>query len=216
MSSSIDEWVGTEVERSFAGEPPLRDPREYAARGRRAQRRRRAAAGALGFAAVAVVAALAVGGLHPGAGQREAQPTGDTDGPVRGTTELPVDPTTDRQCARQPEIGCGRAIGWDDLHSDTNGDLVRGYPDVEITGRYDDVYSPSYRGSSALEVRRDGRVAWVLATWSDEGVGIEFSCADPTRTFDQWVADSSASQLGGAWRDYACPTDARSFGSPTR
>jgi len=165
MSSSIDEWVGTEVERSFAGEPPLRDPREYAARGRRAQRRRRATGGALGFAAVAVVAALAVGGLHPGTGQREAQPAGGTDGPVRVTTELPVDPTTARQCARQPASGnCGPALGWDDLHSDAHGDLVRGYPDVEVTGRYDDVYSPSYSGSSALEVRRGDRVAWVLVT----------------------------------------------------
>jgi hypothetical protein len=215
--SSIDEWVGTEVERSFGGEPPLRDPREYAARGRRAQRRRRAAASALGFAAVAVVAALAVGGLHPGTGpDRSTEPAGGGYGPVRGTTSIPVDLTTERQCTREPTYGCGPSIGWDDLHSDPHGDLVRGHPDVEVTGRYDDVYSPSYRASSALEVRRDGRVAWVLATWSDEGVGIEFSCADPTRTFDQWVADSSASQLGGAWRDYPCSADARSFGSTPR
>jgi hypothetical protein len=214
--SSIDEWVGIEVERSFGGEPPLRDPREYAARGRRAQRRRRAAAGGLGIAAVAVVAALALGGLYPGTGpDHGVKPAGGADGPVPGTTSIPVDPTTARQCARQPEIGCGPAIDWDDLHSDANEELVRGYPDVEVTGRYDDVYSPSYRASSALEVRRGDRVAWVLATWGDEGVGIEFGCADPTRTFDQWVADSTASHLGGAWRDYACPADAARFFSST-
>lgn len=217
MSTDIDDWIGTEVERSFADEPPLRDPREYAASGRRALRRRRAAASGLGITTAAVVAALAIGGWHPGAGPgHRAEPAGGGDGPVRVTTALPVDPTTEEQCARQPANGCGPAIGWDDLHSDADGDLVRGHPDVEVTGRYDDVYSPSYRGSSALEVRRDGRVAWVLATWSVEGVGIEFSCADPTRTFDQWVADSSASQLGGAWRDYPCAADARSFGSTPR
>lgn len=214
----IDEWIGAEVERSFAGETPLRDPREYAARGRRAQRRRRAAGSALGFAAVAVVAALTVGGLHPGTGpDRDVKPAGGWAGPVRVTTALPVDPATERECIRHPAIDCGPAIGWDDLHSDANGELVRGYPDVEVTGRYDDVYSPSYRGSSALEVRRGGRVAWVLATWSDEEViGVEFSCPDPTRTFDQWVADSSASQLGGAWRDYTCAADVRGTGSTYR
>ncbi len=217
MSTEIDEWIGAEVERSFAGEPPLRDPREYAARGRRAQRRRRAAASALGAAAVTVVAALAVGGLHPGAGpDRGVKPAGSGTGPVRGTTSIPLDPSTAEECARRPATGCGLALDWDDLHSNANGDLVRGHPDVEVTGRYDDVYSPSYRASSALEVRRGDRVAWVLVTWSDEGVGIEFSCADPTRTFDQWVADSSASQLGGAWRDYPCAADAQSFGSTPR
>jgi len=219
MSTEINEWIGAEVERSFAGEPPLRDPREYAARGRRAQRRRRAATSALGCAAVAVVAVLAVGGLHPSTGpERGANPAGGGAGPVRGTTSIPLDPSTAEECARRPATGCGLALDWDDLHSNANGDLVRGHPDVEVTGRYDDVYSPSYRASSALEVRRGDRVAWVLVTWSGEGdeVGIEFGCPDPTRTFDQWVADSSASQLGGAWRDYACATDFRGPGSTYR
>jgi hypothetical protein len=211
--SSIDEWIGTEVERSFAEEPPLRDPREFAARGHRAQRRRRAATSVLGIGAVAVVAALTVSGLHPGTGQRGAPPAGGGAGPVRGVTELPVDPTTERQCTRQPAYGCDPAIGWDDLHSDANGDLVRGHPDVEVTGRYDDIYSPSYRASSALEVRRGDHVAWLLVTWSrsglDGGVSIDIGCPDPTRTFDQWVADSYASQLGGAWRGYACAADFR-------
>ena len=90
------------------------------------------------------------------------------------------------------------------MDADADGDLVRTHPDVEVTGRYDDVYSDSYGGSSALEVRRGGQVSWVLATWSrgDAGVSIEFACPDPTRTFDEWVAESARRGMG--WRDYTC------------
>ncbi|MBZ5738320.1 hypothetical protein [Nocardioides mangrovi] len=204
MSTGFEELVAAEVERTFAGEPPLRDPREYVARGRRARRRRRVAAGASGVAALVVTAAVGFGGARLAAdADRGVSPADGVGTPVRASTTLPVE--RERPCAPMRSGRCG-ITSW--LHVGADGGLARGYADVDVTGRYDDVFSDSYRASSALEVRRGERVSWVLATWSwgDGGVTLDFACADPARTFDQWVVDSA--RLGGLWRDYTCASKA--------
>lgn len=213
MGIGIDELIKVEVERSFDVEPPLHDPRAYLTRGRRARRRRRMVAGAGGLAiAVATIAVVAVGfgsdRLAP-AVDRDLGPADLSTHPVRASTTLPYEPLRRRDCPPRWLGGCEK-VGW--LYAGTDGGLVRAYADIEVTGRYDDIYSDSYGGSSALEVRHGGQVSWILATWSrgDAGVSIEFGCPDPTRTFDQWVEESARRGMGGA----SPPACRRSTGPP--
>ncbi|GAA1775548.1 hypothetical protein GCM10009795_021930 [Nocardioides hankookensis] len=205
MVTGIDEWIRVEVEQSFASEPPLRDPQEYVAHGRRVRRRRRIAAAATGLVAAAV-ATVAVGGAQlgsagPDQGLRPAAPTIDA---VKVTTPVPIDPTTKVKCRADALGPCGRpGIGWDDIHLDSSGQVVRGYPDVRVTGYYDHVFGDAYGVSAALEVSDGTDTAWLLLTASKDlsESGFESDAPDPDRTFDEWVHDSLT--LGGAWFSYA-------------
>ncbi|MFC7493123.1 MULTISPECIES: hypothetical protein [unclassified Nocardioides] len=203
MSAGIDELIGVEVERSFGGEPPLRDPREYVARGRRARRRR--TGGAVGtVVAGAVVAAVAIGGIQPLAtSDREVEPAGPTTTAVKVATPVPVDPETAAKCETDSLGPCGRrGIGWDDIHLDGSGKVVRGYADVEVTGYYDNVLGDAYGVSAALEVSADGETVWMLLTATKDfgESGFQSDVPDPDRTFDEWVRDSLS--LGGGWFGY--------------
>lgn len=202
MSSSIDEWIGTEVERSFAGEPPLRDPREYAAKGRRARRRRRATVGTLGVASVAIVAALLANIAGTGAAPHgNVEPAGSTDVvPVRVTAPIPVDPAQTSECAASSLGPCGPQINYDDLRLDDANNLIRGYPDVDVTGHYEQVLA-GYPISAAFEIERGGHTAWALLTnrGDTSSTDLRFAPPDPSRTFDEWVHDSVES---GRWFSY--------------
>jgi hypothetical protein len=206
MSSSIDEWIGTEVERAFAGEPPLRDPREYAARGRRAQRRRRAGAAGAGLAMAAAVTVLAVGGSQLTAGGDRGVEPGSSHA-VKVTSPVPVDPGTAAKCRAGTLGACGQpGIGWDDIHLDARGDIVRGYPGIHVTGYYDHVLTDAYGTSAALEVTADGETVWILLTATRSGSvsGFQSDLPDPDRTFDEWVHDSVDS---GRWFSYTPDSD---------
>jgi hypothetical protein len=202
--STIDELIGTELERSFAAEPPLRDPREHAARGRRASRRRRAGAATLGVAAAAAVTAVALGGAQLTTGaDRGAEPAAPLGGAVKVTAPVAVDPDTAAKC-RAGSLGpCGRpGIGWDDLHLDAAGRVVRGYSDVTVTGYYDHVFGDAYGVSAAVEASADGETVWILLTATRDlsESGFQSDVPDPDRTFDEWVRDSLT--LGGGWFAY--------------
>ncbi|GAA4707656.1 hypothetical protein [Nocardioides conyzicola] len=203
MSTDIDEWIGTEVERSFGTEPPLRDPLQYAVRGRRAARRRRAAvAASVGVAAVAVGAfAASIGGA--GSAGRDVEPAGPPGVvPVHVTDPVPVDPDTARECRAGTLGDCGLAIGWDDIHLDDHGKVVRGYPEVKVTGYYDHVLGDAFGTSAALEVvTTHGDTVWLLltATRDHRISGFQSELPDQTRTFDEWVADSVGSH---SWFSY--------------
>ena len=203
MSSDIDELIRTEVERSFEAEPPLRDPRAYAVRGRRA-RRRRQATGAVAVVTAALVAAVVAHSVQPSAAPgRGVEPAGATDAvvPVLVTTPLPVDPRTAEECAAGSLGSCDSTIGWDDVHLDTSGALVRGSADVQVTGHYEHVLPDAYRISDALEITVGERTVWALLWASDPTDSTTFHTArpDPDRTFDQWVRDSAAA---GRWFSY--------------
>jgi hypothetical protein len=201
MNTDIDDWIGTAVERSFAAEPAPRDPREYAACGRRARRRRRAWGAAATLAGAAALATVVVGVVQPGgAPDHHAEPAGSAVTPIRVTAPLPVDPAQASKCAAGSLGPCGPRIGWDDLHPDDAGRLVRGGTDVEVTGHYEQVLA-GYPHSAAFEVTRRGRTAWALLTSDGDltATDLRFAPPDPTRTFDQWVRDSIAA---GRWFSY--------------
>jgi hypothetical protein len=223
MGSSIDEWVGTEIERSFAGEPPLRDPGEYAARGRRAQRRRRATVGTLGAAGLVVATVLVLGGSRAGDGPgRGIEPAGPDDvAPVRVSTPILVDPRQAEHCATGRVGGCGDDIGTDDIRLDHSGRLLRGYAYDVVTGAYYDVLpdtpdpDASVGSSAAVELTVRGRTVWALLRL-DVGArtsSLQFAAPDPTRTFDQWVADSAAT---GRWFSYRPDPDGPGEGATPR
>ncbi|GAA4756345.1 hypothetical protein GCM10023350_47380 [Nocardioides endophyticus] len=217
MSGSIDEWVGTEIERSFVGEPPLRDPREYAARGHRAQRRRRAAVGTLGAAGLVVATVLVLGGSHAGDGpSRGIEPARPGDVvPVRVTAPILVDPLQAEKCAAGRVGGCGDDIGTDDIHLDRSGRLLRGYSYDVVTGAYYDVLPGTWDASAAVELTVRGQTVWALLSVEAGGrsSALKYEAPDPTRTFDQWVADSVAS---GAWFSYRPDPDGPGEGSTPR
>jgi hypothetical protein len=223
MSSSIDEWVGREIERSFAGEPPLRDPREYAARGRRAQRRRRAAGGTLGAAGLVVATVLVLGGSRAGDGPgRGIEPAGPGDVvPVPATAPILVDPRQAENCAAGRVGGCDSGIGTDDIRLDHSGRLLRGYSYDVVTGAYYDVLPDtpdpdvSLESSAAVELTVRDRTVWALLRL-DVGAGVsslQFAAPDPNRTFDAWVSDSAAS---GRWFSYRPDPDGPGEGATPR
>jgi hypothetical protein len=205
MSSDISELIGAEVERSFAGEPAMRDAREYAARGRRVQRRRRAAIGAAGVVAVAGASTLILGGTHvAGTVDRGAEPA--TPGPSRIAASLIVDPEQAERCAAGALGVCDEEIGPDDLHFSDHGTLLRGYEYDEVSDYRFDVIPRTADESAAVELTVNGRTVWVLVMLEHGSAssGMEYAAPDPDRTFDQWVDDGLRT---GRWFDYAPDPD---------
>lgn len=203
MSTEIEDWIGTEVERSFAGEPMPRDPREYAARGRRAQRRRRAVSGAIGVAALAAATTLVLGGSQLGAASdRGVEPATPGDpAPTRETTPVPVDPHHQARCEAGRVGACDGEISADDVYLAEDGRLLRGYAYDEVGGYYLDVLRGRRTESAAVELTVRDQTVWALVS-RDAAInptGIAFAPPDPTRTFDDWVHDSVAD---GDWFSY--------------
>lgn len=217
MSTGIDELISAEVERSFADEPPLRDPREYAARGRRAQRRRRAASGALGVAVLGVAATLVLGGSQIGGDDgRGVEPAAPGDVvPVRGTEPVPVDPRHQARCDAGRVGACDEDISSDDVYFSRDGRLLRGYAYDEVGGYYLDVLRGRPTDSAAVELTVHGQTVWALVT-VDRGArssGLQYADPDPERTFDEWVGDSVED---GSWFSYAPDPDGPGEGATPR
>jgi hypothetical protein len=222
MNTDIETWIGAEIERSFGSEPALREPRSYAERGRRTQRRRRAAIGALGLAGAAVATTLVLGGSHLGAdADRGVEPADGGGTPLRVTTPVPVDARQSEKCAAGLLGKCGDAIDTDDIHLDPTGRLLRGYSYDVVSGYYRDVlpHTPdpdvTLDTSAAVELTVRGTTVWALLRLDTGGrtSSLQFAPPDATRTFDEWVADSARS---GRWFSYRPDPDGPGEGATPR
>ena len=180
---SVAERLQEEIDRSFAGEPPLRPVEDRLAAGHRALRRRRGVAAALACGVVAVTGtAYAVSG--PGS-------TGDAGQHI--ATEPSSTPGTD------PTPTATSTPGWEDDNPVRYRDgVLEIRPGVVVHHHIDNPYDyRAPRQSDALDLTYEGQRMWLIADQTDNGFGYISSVPSAGwASFSAWV-DDQVTAAGG-------------------